>query len=96
MPPKDEMEMVASPEPQTALIRRNAYCTATGFPTTIGATTGPPPVLVTAGAFGAGVFGAASGALVLGLAGGGGGGSLRYLSVKSERISCFSEILAFN
>ena len=96
MPPKELTEMVASPEPQTAVMRRRRYGTTTGvFSILIGPTTGP----VFGGlSFGAGGLGLVSGVLLDGAAGGatGAGGSGRYFKAKSEIMRRFSETFAFN
>ena len=94
MPPNEATEMVASPEPQMAVMRRRPYWTVTaGLAITIGATTGPA---LGGLSFGAGGLDLASGSFLDGTAGGSGAGSLRYFSGKSETMECFSETFAFS
>ena len=91
MPPKEAIEMVASPVPQIAFTRRKTCCVATtGFSTMIGATTGP--VRGNTFPFASGDLGV-SGAGVRGLAGGG-VGSLKYFNAKSETMPGLSETFA--
>ena len=95
MPPKEAIEIVASPVPQMALTRRsNTIRTTTrAFQPRSAPTTGP----VRGSGFSLCLrrFGRLQ-APALRLAGGGGGGSLRYFNAKSETMSCFSETFAFN
>ena len=103
MPPNEATEIVASPEPQMAVMRRRAYgATTPGLAITIGATTGPGLGKALSGlSFGAGGLGLASGAFLDtaagdAAAGGGTGGSLRNFSGNSEMMECLSETFAFN
>jgi len=93
VPPKDAIEIVASPVPKMAFTRRKICCEliTVGLSTMIGATTGPVRGITFP--FASGVFGA-SGAGVRGFAGGGGGGSDKYFNAKSETMPCFSETFA--
>jgi len=96
VPLNEATEMVASPEPQTAVIRRSAYWTTTvGLAITIGATTGPALGALSL-SLSTGFVDLVSGAFLAGGAGGVGVGSLRYFSGKSEMMECFSETFAFS
>ena len=82
MPLNEATVMVASPEPQMAVMRRGTYVTTTvGLATMIGVITGPAlGALSFSGlSFAAGGFGLASGAFLAGVAGGA-GYSFRYFN----------------
>ena len=89
--------MVASPEPQMAVIRRSTYGTTTvGFSITIGPTIGPGLAGLSFGGFGLVSGDCLPGVAGWAAAGRAGGGSFRYLSGKSERMERLSETFAFN
>ena len=96
MPPKEAIDIVASPEPQMALTRREMYGVraAAGLSTTIGATIGP--VRGNTFVVASGGLGVPTAAGFPGFAGGAGGASLKYFNAKSETMSCLFDTFAFN